>query len=265
MNIFPKTLLHGFSLLLLSGLLVTPCLAGSTPKVETIAGVEFVFIKGGTYVMGDILSKDKIASPPHKVTVNDLWIGKHEVTFEQYDTFCEATKRSKPDDNGWGRADRPVINTSWQDAIDFADWLSKKSMRKIRLPSEAEWEYAARAGTTTPYWWGNKVEINMANCYGCASQWDKQSTAPIGSFSPNPWGLFDMTGNVYEWCLDTKHIDYENAPTDGSAWVEKKPKKHMSRGGSWFMPPVDMSSFARSWDPTDSRNNTIGIRLVMEP
>ena len=104
-----------------------------------------------------------------------------------------------PDDNGWGRGKRPVINVSWQDAVDFATWLSKKNKRTFRLPTEAEWEYAAKAGTSTPYWWGHKLLPGMAVCNACGSDWDGKSTAPVGSTKPNPWGVYDMNGNVWEW------------------------------------------------------------------
>lgn len=232
---------------------------------DPASGIEFVLAKGGIFVMGDITGRDKTASPAHRVTTSDFYIGKYEVTFEQYDQFCDATKREKPSDEDWGRVNRPVINVSWNDAVAYAKWLSKKTGRTLRLPTEAEWEYAARGGSPAKFWWGNQLGQKLANCRGCGGQWDGQKTAPIGSFNPNRYGLYDTAGNVYEWCLDTKHANYQNAPVDGSAWVDKKAKKHMSRGGAWFMPPVDMSSFARSWDPTDSRNNTIGLRLVMEP
>lgn len=232
---------------------------------DPTTGIEFVFIKGGTFVMGDILRKDKSASPPHRVTVSDFWMGKYEVTFDEYDVFSAATDREKVNDEGWGRGKRPVINISWHDAEAFAKWLSRKSGRKIRLPSESEWEYAARAGSQSAFWWGPRLEKGVANCRGCGGQWNGQRTAPVGSFTPNPYGLHDTAGNVYEWCLDTQHENYEGAPSDGSSWLRGNLREHITRGGTWSMPGRYITSYARGWDMQNERNNTIGMRLVMEP
>ena len=176
--------------------------------VEPVTQMAFVYIKGGTFDMGDITHKDELASPPRKVTVNDFYMGKFEVTFAQYDQFCDETGRDKPFDRGWGRDQRPVIFVNWHDAMAFAKWLASKTGKPYRLPSEAEWEYAARAGTSTYYWWGDQPGIALANCKDCGDQWEEQ-TAPVGSFAPNPLGLYDMNGNVYEWCLDVRHDNYE--------------------------------------------------------
>src|SRR5205823_12154354 len=125
----------------------------------------------------------------------------------------------KPSDYGWGRGRRPVINVSWDDAKAYAAWLANRTGKAYRLLSEAEWEYAARAGTTTVYFWGDAIGNNNANCDGCGSQWDKRQTAPVGSFKSNAFGLYDMAGNVWQWVQDCYHADYQGAPTAGSEWT----------------------------------------------
>ncbi|MCY4128836.1 MAG: SUMF1/EgtB/PvdO family nonheme iron enzyme [Gammaproteobacteria bacterium] len=129
-------------------------------------------------------------------------ISRYEITFEHYDRFCEATGRAKPDDNGWGRASRPVIFVAWKDALAYVDWLTEQTGFKYHLPSVIEWEFAARAGRHTTYWWGVELETNRANCSDCGSPWSNVQTAPVASFPPNPWGIYDMHGNVGEFTRD---------------------------------------------------------------
>ena len=129
-------------------------------------------------------------------------MSKYEVTFEDYDRFALATNRTPPDDTGWGRGTRPVIHVNWSQAKAYANWLSEQTGQSYRLPSEAEWEYAARSGTKTRYSWGNRIGANRANCVGCGSRWDNDRTAPVGSFAANPFGRHDMHGNVAEWLED---------------------------------------------------------------
>lgn len=257
------------SFLIISTLLsfiTTTSLAASTPKPETIGGVEFVFIKGGSFVMGDILRKDKLASPPHRVTVGDFWIGKYEVTFDQYDKFCEATKREKPSDEDWGRGDRPVINVTWHDAVAFTQWLSKKTGKMFRLPSESEWEYAARGGSgkQLKYPWGNDIGKALTNCRDCGSKWDKKMTAPVGSFAPHGYGIYDLTGNVYEWTMDAWHDNYENAPDDGTAW-DGEPDKRANRGGSWYDRSDNIYVYQRCWGFADKPHREYGFRVLLQP
>lgn len=231
--------------------------------VEPTTGMAFVRMNRGDFIMGDVYGADPYARPSHHVTVKELLIGKFEATFAQYDSFCEATGRRKPDDHGWGRGERPVVNVSRKDALDFADWLSNKSGKRFRLPSEAEWEYAARGGTTTTYWWGNTLGQGNANCLECGSPWDGKQTAPVGSFPANPFGLHDMNGNVYEWVADSWHPSYKDAPRDGSAWLDATAAEFVSRGGSFAEVGSSLTSFARSWSgPNPARD--IGFRLVVE-
>ena len=224
----------------------------------------------GSFRMGD-LNGDKLdlAQPAHTVNINHLIaMSKYEVTFADYDRFARAGRRTLPDDEGWGRSTRPVINVSWQDAKDYAAWLSKQTGATYRLPSEAEWEYAARAGTSTKYSWGNDIGQNRANCKGCGSRWDNQKTAPAGSFSiVNAFGLHDMHGNVSEWVEDCFALGYTDAPTDGSARTTGCTRDNFMkvlRGGSAFSTPQAARSAYRNtnWYPNTSKR--IGFRLVKE-
>ncbi len=230
---------------------------------EPTTGMEFIAIKGGTFVMGDILRKEGDSSPPHRVTVKDFWIGKYEVTFAQYDTFCEATNRKKPDDQGWGRGNRPVINVSWEDAVAFTEWLSKKAGRTFRLPSEAQWEYAARAGKSSAYWWGQQAEQNLSVCLDCGNQTDKRMTAPVGSLSSNAWGLFDILGNVSEWTFDKAHEGYNNAPTNDDPWLENGLEYRVVRGGSYRSVIANLKVYFRDWYEQDSASTETGFRVVI--
>lgn len=238
---------------------------------DPTTGMQFVYIPGGTFVMGDPAGKDPFAVPSHEVTVKPFYLGKYEVTFAEYDQFARETKRELPDDMGWGRGIRPVINVSWFDAVAFTEWLSKKTGKKFRLPSEAEWEFAGRGGTTTRYYWGDDFGRSNANCAKCGSPWDGKQTAAVGSFNPNPYGLHDMTGNVYEWCFDTRHRSYNGAPKNGSAWIkggEKDSRKRefrMNRGGSWFQPAKEMTIYRRCWDAAEDKRSELGFRVLMEP
>lgn len=173
-------------------------------------------------------------------------LSKYEVTFEDYDRYLAATggrRHDEADDHGWGRGRRPVINVTRTDALAYAAWLSAEAGARYRLPSESEWEYAIRAGTTTQWWWGDEFVTGRANCPDCGSRWDGR-TAPVGSFPPNPWGLHDMAGNVMEMLLDCWHSDYKSLPTDGTArtspgrWWDTDDagncETHAVRGGGWL-------------------------------
>jgi formylglycine-generating enzyme required for sulfatase activity len=165
--------------------------------------IEWADIPAGTFMMGSPENeeeRDDYEGPQHQVTLSGFKMSKFAVTFDQYDAFCQATSRSKPSDNGWGRGNRPVINVSWHDATEFAQWMG------CRLPTEAEWEYACRAGTTTAYFTGRALKSSQANFNGNVLQ-----TEPVGSYVPNAWGLFDMHGNAWEWCQDL-HLPF---PHDG--------------------------------------------------
>ncbi|MFZ0258169.1 MAG: SUMF1/EgtB/PvdO family nonheme iron enzyme, partial [Gammaproteobacteria bacterium] len=210
----------------------------------TAAVPEMVVIPAGAFWMGSDKARDSEAYgsefPRHRVTIDRPFaIGKYEVTFDDYEQFARATGRALPDDEHWGRDHRPVIKVSWEDATAYTEWLSQQTGKRYRLPTEAQWEYAARAGTETRYWWGDDIGRHRANCRGCGSQWDNKQTAPVGSFEANPFGLHDTAGNVWEWVQDCWHDNYEGAPTDGSAWETDDCRFRVFRGGSWYSPAND--------------------------
>jgi len=220
-----------------------------------------VYIPGGTFLMGSPADeKDSYNDerPQHYVTIQPFYMGKYPVTFAEYNVFCTATKRENPSDERWGRGKRPVINVSWQDAKDYCQWLSEQTGKKYRLPSEAEWEYACRAGTTTQYSFGDD-EAQL----GDYAWYDKNSgntTHPVGEKKPNAFGLYDMHGNVWEWCEDVWHENYNGAPTDGSAWVSGgEQNKHLLRGGSLNYITRSCRPAYRNWNCT--WYDIIGFRL----
>ena len=209
---------------------------------------EMVVIPAGRFRMGcvDGIDCQDASTPVHEVRIASFALSKYEVTFEEYDRFTAATGRKLAADRGWGLGRRPVINVSWTDAVAYAEWLSDQTGERYRLPSEAEWEYAARAGSATKYSWGNQKGRNRANCNGCGSRWDGEKTAPVGSFSPNAWGLHDMHGNVSEWVQDCWNDSYQGAPTDGSAWESGNCfESRVNRGGSWFYHPIFLRAAIR--------------------
>ena len=198
---------------------------------------ELVVIPAGTFRMGCVSGRDceDDEVPVHEVEVSSFALGAYEVTFEEYDRFAAATGGTRPEDRGWGRGGRPVIDVSWEDATAYAEWLSAETGERYRLPSESEWEYAARAGSATRYGWGDDIGRNRANCAGCSGRWDDADrTAPTGSFVANAWGVHDMHGNVREWVEDCWHENYARAPRDGSAWTRGGDcGRRVLRGGSW--------------------------------
>ena len=190
-------------------------------------------------------------------------LGRYEVTFDEYERFVRAAGRGRPDDEGWGRGRRPVINVSREDATAYAAWLSAETGLRYRLPSEAEWEYAARAGTETRYSWGNAIGRNRANCFLCGSRWDREQTAPVGSFAANAWGLHDLHGNVWEWVEDCWHDSYRGAPADGRAWTTSGDCGHrVSRGGSFTGIPWFLRAAYRLQFSAGVRSGHIGFRVA---
>ncbi|MDE0552984.1 MAG: SUMF1/EgtB/PvdO family nonheme iron enzyme, partial [Candidatus Poribacteria bacterium] len=224
---------------------------------------KMVVIPAGNFRMGCVSGRDCGSSekPVHSVRIASFELSKYEVTFEEYDAFTDATGRKRADDAGLGRGRRPVINVSWDDAVAYTQWLSSQTGKSYRLPSEAEWEYAARAGSTTQYSWGNDIGRNRANCYDCGSRWDGEKTAPVGSFRANRWGLHDLYGNVQEWVQDCYNNNYVGAPTDGSAWESGDCSARAYRGGSWVNGPRLLRSATRRWAGTRSWYRGIGFRV----
>jgi formylglycine-generating enzyme required for sulfatase activity len=224
-------------------------------------GPEMIQIPAGRFLMGDIqgygYGNEK---PVHEVLIDSFAMGRYTVTFAEYDYFAETTDRKKPSDMGWGRGNRPIINILWKDVVAYTEWLSQQTGQQYRLPTEAEWEYAARADTETDYWWGNVIELDRANCSNCGSKWDNEMTAPVGSFASNPFGLYDTVGNVWEWTCSVYEEKF-----NGKEQCCANPKEdilRVIRGGSWFDDPkAARVSFRTHW--WNSYIN-VGFRLVQD-
>ena len=199
---------------------------------------ELVVVPSGSFMMGSPSSesgRDGDEGPVHRVTIGyPFAVGVYEVTFGEWDACVSGggCGGHRPDDEGWGRGRRSVINVSWDDAQGYVEWLSRKTGEEYRLLSESEWEYVARAGTSTRYWWGEGIGRNRANCGSdCGDSY--RYTAPVGSFSANPFGLHDVHGNVWEWVEDCRNGSYAGAPSDGTAWESGNCSRRVLRGGSW--------------------------------
>jgi formylglycine-generating enzyme required for sulfatase activity len=273
-----------------------------TATIKSTMPNNMVFVKGGTFQMGSNESDDE--KPIHSVTVSDFYIGKYEVTVAEFEKFITAT-RYKTDAEKEGNSiiyttkwevmkgvywkhdtkgdlrlrsdyNHPVIHVSWNDATAYCKWLKETTGKGFRLPTEAEWEYAAGggnvgqrhafAGTNTEsslYRYANFADKNTDYSWSTKSQNDNYAyTAPIGKYLPNELGIYDMSGNVYEWCEDTWHSNYQNAPTNGSAWVEEKSSHRLVRGGSWFNDPDNCRVAVRYYYNPSYRNFSLGFRVV---
>ena len=227
---------------------------------------EMVVIPGGKFKMGSNWKKaKKNQKPVHAVTIKGpLAVSKFEITFDEWEAcLADGVCKRDPDDHKWGRGRRPIVNISWSDTQEYTAWLSKKTGRKYRLLSEAEWEYAARAGTTTGYWWGNKLKKKYANCRKCGTPWSGKKSAPVGSFKPNPWGIYDMHANIWEWVQDCWTNDHKGAPSDGSARTDGNCERKSVRGGSWYYYSQVAKSPSRDSHPIHLWSYNIGIRLAV--
>ncbi|NBQ70638.1 MAG: TIR domain-containing protein, partial [Nitrosomonadaceae bacterium] len=227
-------------------------------------GPLMVVIPAGRFLMGspdDEPERRNDEGPQHEVHIaKPFAMGVFEVTFAEYDQFCQKTGRDKPGDENWGRENRPVIDVSWHDAQLYCAWLSELTGQSYRLPNEAEWEYASRAGTITPFYTGETINFDQAN-YGQI----REKTLPVGSFAPNAFGLYDMHGNVWEWTQDCWHENYRNAPDNGSAWLEANGgncDRRVVRGGSWSGNPLNLRSALRFRLITYEANKFLGFRIA---
>lgn len=233
---------------------------------DAARGPLMVLVPPGGFRMGCVsgVGCRRDEAPAHGVAfAAPFALSKYEVTFDEFDLFTAAAGRppvAAP--RGWERTNRPVVNVSWEDASAYAQWLSEATGRRYRLPSEAEWEYAARAGTATAYSWGDEPGSANANCKGCGSDWDNSSAAPVGFFAANPWGLHDMHGNVWEWVQDCRSDSYAGAPGDGAALAAGSCLRRMMRGGSWSNSPEAIRAARREWDEATLSSPQIGFRIA---
>lgn len=253
-------------------------------------GPEMVVVPAGEFLMG---SPDSEADrwdnegPQHQVKLARLFgVGRHAVTRGQFAAFVETTNyRMEGGAQVWTGTqwrfdptlswrnpgfrqgdDHPVVCVNWNDASAYVAWLCQCTGRTYHLLSEAEWEYVARAGTDTPYWWGSSITAVQANYYGYkgfpAMGQVRKSTMPVGHFEANPWGLYNVHGNVWEWCKDCWHENYNGAPTDGSAWIDcSDPGFRVIRGGSWYFFREVLRSAYRNRYAADHRNHNVGFRV----
>ncbi|MDM8559131.1 formylglycine-generating enzyme family protein [Candidatus Parabeggiatoa sp. HSG14] len=252
-------------------------------------GPDMIVIPTGTFKMGDIQdSGDDSEKPVHQVSIKSFAMGRYEVTNAEFVQFANSIKSRGPDGQRWfltkekdenshivlgssddfevesGYKNHPVLKVSWYGAVAYTEWLSQQTGKQYRLPSEAEWEYAARAGTDTEYWWGNDIGSNRANCKNSACGDRFEKTAPVGSFKPNPFGLYDTAGNLWELVADSWHDNYEEAPTDGSVWIEGDDSLVVVRGGSWYGVSSRIRSANRINSKPSYRFKRFGFRLARE-
>ncbi|WP_193200296.1 formylglycine-generating enzyme family protein [Nostoc sp. MG11] len=251
-------------------------------------GLEMVAIPGGNFMMGSPDSeheRDEDESPQHQVTIQPFFMGKYPVTEAQWQSIANTLpveRELDPNPSGFQDDNLPVGSVTWEEAIEFCQRLSRETGRDYRLPTEAEWEYACRAGTETPFYFGKTITTDLANYRGTDAgnaneQWFfsgsydrgpkgiyRDDITPVDAFPPNAFGLSDMHGNLLQWCLDLWHGNYEGAPADGSAWISKGDDNAVGRGGCCNSFPRRCRSASRHLRPPDIRYGDIGFRVVCE-
>lgn len=229
---------------------------------------EMVVVPPGAFTMGssgEEPGRHPSEGPQHGVAfARPFAVGRFEVTFEEWEAcLLDGGCDRWPNDQGWGRGKRPVIDVNWEDAARYAAWLSRRTGKPYRLLSEAEWEYAARAGAATARPWGTEIGTARSNCSGCGGADGGRRTTPAGSFAANRWGLSDMLGNAWEWVADCRNPTYEGAPADGTAWATGDCALRMLRGGSWVTAPRGVRSATRAYFPAARRDVNIGFRVAV--
>ena len=227
---------------------------------------ELVVVAGGKFLMGSPITereRDFEEGPQHEVTLPQIFaLGKYEVTFAQWQACVSVGACAQVSNRGWDGDRRPVINVSWNAAQEYVRWLSGKTGHHYRLPNEAEWEYAARGGTTAARYWGGDIGVDKANCHGCSDIFDGEQTTPVGSFEANPFGLYDMIGNVWEWVGDCWNDSYDGAPADGSTWTTGDCRLAVLRGGSWGYFPRSARVASRHRGERELGLSTNGFRVL---
>jgi formylglycine-generating enzyme required for sulfatase activity len=250
------------------GVLITAILAlGACGNGQEVPLPAMVAIPAGTFVMGAPDDADaQQGKPQHQVTLGAFRLAQTPVTFAQYDAFAAATGHPLPQDDGLGRGTMPVINLTRADMLAYIAWLNRvDASGGYRLPSEAEWEYAARAGTTSSFYWGEDPSSDHANIRDMAGRDQWQFTSPVASFPANPWGLYDMAGNVWEMTADCRTPGYANALPDGSPQVTDECTSHMVRGGDYSSSRRGQRPTARAAAGDTFRSGSLGVRVAQSP
>jgi formylglycine-generating enzyme required for sulfatase activity len=235
---------------------------------------EMVALPSGSFEMGSPINEaghSSVEAPRHGVRIAAFALGRYAVTFAQWYACADAggCGGHRPSDERWGRAEHPVINVSFEDAMRYVAWLQRRTGRPYRLPSEAEWEYAARAGTTSPFWTGGTITPSQANFdgeypyRGSPRGAFRRRTLPVGTFAPNAYGLYDMNGNAAQWVADCMHADYAGAPDDGSAWAGDQCGERIVRGGSWGSEATLVRSAMRFGVGAAYRSSYVGFRVAL--
>jgi formylglycine-generating enzyme required for sulfatase activity/class 3 adenylate cyclase len=235
--------------------------ASAPPAAAALREPEMNLLRGGSFMMGS--NEDNSEKPIHHVTIRPFAIGRYPVSVREWNQCAAARACAFV---ATGRDDAPITNVSWNDAKQFVSWLASVTHKLYRLPTEAEWEYAARGGSQTRYWWGDELLPGMASCKGCTSEGGAaEAPANVGSFRANPFGLYDMGGGVDQWVEDCWHRNYSGAPADGSAWMEGDCESHVIRSGSWkndarYVRPANRDNY-----DTGVRYPTHGFRVALSP
>ena len=224
-----------------------------------------VVIPPGSFQSANLAQTNNSQHAKALVIKNSFAISMYEVSWREWEACAiDGWCKQKPDDHGWGKGTRPVINISWNGAQDYLRWLRSKTGHMYRLPAETEWEYAARAGTKSKYWWGNQLIMQYANCRDCEKTWGGKKTAPVGSFPPNPWGIYDMHGNVWEWTSDCWQNNDYGISTGTAGLLESKCNMRVIRGGSWYYFPRLSQSASRDGFKAKLFSYNVGFRVVRE-
>ena len=235
-----------------------PAPSPTTQPASAVREPEMIPLRAGSFAMGS--NDDASEKPVHQVTVKPFAISKYPVSVAEWNA-CAATKACAF--TASGKEDAPVTNISWSDARQYVTWLAEATRKPYRLPTEAEWEYAARGGTQTKYWWGDQFQAGMANCKNCSDIPSADQPTKVGSLKPNPFGLFDMGGGVDQWMEDCWHKNYQGAPADGSAWTENECFSHVIRSGSWRNDQRSARAAYRDSYDTNVRYPTHGFRVAL--
>lgn len=253
-----------------------PAAITTKPAAKTASGGEIkdcptcpvlIPLSSGSFTMGSN-NDDPAEKPPHRVSIGRAFaIGKYEVTVEQWNACVDAgacTRVAAEGESGTPPGNAPMRNVSWDDAQVYVKWLSKVGGKAYRLPTEAEWEYAARGGTQSTYWWGDQMKKGTADCKDCGDPYKPDAPTPVGSFAANPYGLYDMNGSVWEWVADCWHSSYKSAPVDGRAWDDPSCSVRVIRGGSWREGASYMQSATRFKYSSSVRQSQNGFRVARD-